>query len=430
LATDKKSKKKAMLEEKARNPYFRVIYATRTHSQIKEFLTEFKKTKFVNEFSALQLASRKNYCLNSKVNKTPNSTVLNERCQVERGSKEGCPYFDWTNIQNFKYELFPLKRYELEDEALRRKYKNTKRVADIEDLTDLAKEHNLCPYFATRENQIFADLVCMPYSSLLSEESRESLGLEELSRTIILFDESHNILETFASILSISLKYEELLDVIAKLELYIDRYRMRLSSTSMYFLKQILQIFKNFRKFFVDQHAHLKESTQAKHELEFTSTQILIELKCLDYDLRKLKLFIEESRLSQKLLFFGENNKKTDKKAQTEDGNADTGHINSSVEKIFSICLSLLSGFRSESTIIVEVNPKEILDTTFVYIPLDISAFFNSLINQSYAVLFTGGTMKPKGYLESVVSKGQKELKICQFTHVTEPDNIACSTLR
>lgn len=375
----------------------------------------------------MQLASRKNYCLNPKVNKTTNSTVLNERCQVERGSKEGCSYFDWTGIQNFKYELFPLKRRELEEEALRRKYKNTKKVADIEDLTDLAREHSLCPYFATRENQTFADLVCMPYSSLLSEESRASLGLEELSRTIVLFDESHNILETFASILSISLKYEELLDVIAKMELYIERYRMRLGATSIYFLKQILQIFKNFRKFFVDQHSSLKDSTQTKHELEFTCTQILIELKCLDYDLRKLKLFIEESRLSQKLLFFGENNRKNDKK-QPEEVSGENGAIHSSVEKIFSICLSLLSGFRAESSIIVEVNPKDIQETTFVYIPLDISSFFNSLINQSYAVLFTGGTMKPKGYLESVVSRGQKELKVCQFSHVTEPDNIACST--
>lgn len=207
-----------MKEDQPRSNAFRIIYATRTHSQIQEFLSEFKKTKYCKIFSALELASRKHYCFNEKVNKLENNYLMKEKCREQRSSKEGCPYYTFSKIYNSKFELFPIKAKEEKVDLVGLKLENTlgKNLVDIEDIASHFKQKKLCPYYCTKENSKFADvnpfhkILAVPYATLLSEEARESLGIEDLSRSIILFDEAHNIAEAISSQNSISVSASEL----------------------------------------------------------------------------------------------------------------------------------------------------------------------------------------------------------------------------
>lgn len=69
---------------------------------------------------------------------------------------------------------------------------------DIEDLVHLGKNMNTCPYYGSRSMVPSADLVVLPYQSLLSKSSRESLGLN-LKNNIVIIDEAHNLADSLIS---------------------------------------------------------------------------------------------------------------------------------------------------------------------------------------------------------------------------------------
>lgn len=66
---------------------------------------------------------------------------------------------------------------------------------DIEDLVRIGNSVGGCPYYGSRSMMPAADLVVLPYQSLLSKSSRESLGLN-LKDSVIIIDEAHNLADT------------------------------------------------------------------------------------------------------------------------------------------------------------------------------------------------------------------------------------------
>lgn len=69
---------------------------------------------------------------------------------------------------------------------------------DIEDLVHVGRNIEACPYYGSRRMLPVADLVVLPYQSLLSKSSRESLGLN-LKDSVIIIDEAHNLADTLIS---------------------------------------------------------------------------------------------------------------------------------------------------------------------------------------------------------------------------------------
>lgn len=69
---------------------------------------------------------------------------------------------------------------------------------DIEDLVSLGRSIGTCPYYGSRSILPEADLVVLPYQSLLSKSSRESLGLN-LKNNIVIIDEAHNLADSLIS---------------------------------------------------------------------------------------------------------------------------------------------------------------------------------------------------------------------------------------
>lgn len=69
---------------------------------------------------------------------------------------------------------------------------------DIEDIVHQGRNMRCCPYYGSRSMVPAADLVILPYQSLLSKASRESLGLN-LKNNIIIIDEAHNLADSLIS---------------------------------------------------------------------------------------------------------------------------------------------------------------------------------------------------------------------------------------
>lgn len=86
-------------------------------------------------------------------------------------------------------------------------------MQDIEEIGRYAQETKICGYFSSRKAAQEADVLVTPYQSILSESTRESLGISLNSKVlnsvlklldkVIVFDEAHNIMETITSMNSV-----------------------------------------------------------------------------------------------------------------------------------------------------------------------------------------------------------------------------------
>ncbi|KAJ1551227.1 ATP-dependent DNA helicase chl1, partial [Nowakowskiella sp. JEL0078] len=146
--------------EKRPNITPKLFYTSRTHSQLSQFTSELRKTSY-SSTPTITLASRRQLCINPDVNKLSSLNAINERCldlQKEKSSK-GCPYLDRDNMDDFaEYLVTP--------------------VRDIEDIVEVGKQVEICPYYASRKAINSARLVLLPYNLMLSKESREAFEID------------------------------------------------------------------------------------------------------------------------------------------------------------------------------------------------------------------------------------------------------------
>jgi len=69
---------------------------------------------------------------------------------------------------------------------------------DIEDLARIGRKIGTCPYYGSRDMVRSADLVVLPYQSLLLKSARESLGLN-LKNSVVIIDEAHNLADSLTN---------------------------------------------------------------------------------------------------------------------------------------------------------------------------------------------------------------------------------------
>jgi chromosome transmission fidelity protein 1 len=134
----------------------KIFYCSRTHSQLSQFANELRRVHLPpvltgleanfeqvehlqEELKHLTLGSRRNLCINSKVNKLFSATAINERCLELQQSKIS---------PDNRCQFLPNK----ENEALVNEFRDhaLAEIQDIEDLGKLGRKIGICPYYATR----------------------------------------------------------------------------------------------------------------------------------------------------------------------------------------------------------------------------------------------------------------------------------------
>lgn len=156
-----------------------IVYATRTHEQVRQVLAEVEmiNRKAGSSFTAVNLASREHLCLNPECRDLPHREAA-EVCRTLREDDE-CPYSP-----------------EVED--LPRDLPN---VMSPEALVRTSRKFGLCPYFLARRASKDSRVVVVPYAYVFDPHVRESSGIQ-LSEKIIVLDEGHNIDRVGQEILS------------------------------------------------------------------------------------------------------------------------------------------------------------------------------------------------------------------------------------
>lgn len=136
----------------------KIYYASRTHSQLSQFVREIHKTMYADDTLTVPLGSRKNLCINKKVQKLKSVQRMNEAClELQKKSMSPCLIAAWpleSNICiNVATEVSRCPHLpSMNDKPQWENFRDNAlaQVRDIEDLVKVGESLNTCPYYGSR----------------------------------------------------------------------------------------------------------------------------------------------------------------------------------------------------------------------------------------------------------------------------------------
>lgn len=364
----------------------KIYYASRTHSQLSQFVHEVSKTVYAKDIYEVSLASRNNLCINPEVNKLGNVNKINEACLdlQKKGSKKGpCKYLPaWDNASKWN---------EFRDHALAQ-------VRDIEDLVTVGETLSTCPYYGSRNTVKSARLVVLPYQHLLHASTRESLGIS-LKNNIVIIDEAHNLMETMTSIYTVSLSLQQIQLAWNQLNLYIEKYRSRLLGKNVVYIKQILSIIKILVR-------HLTPKDQAQRKDSVMRVNEFLHASSIDHiNMFKIQNYLQVSSLARKLNgFIDKAREKEEEERQKEllknpkaTPAKPSPSLTSSTLTLTQIesFLMALTNPDKDGRIVTSFGSAENPGITIKYMLLNPADAFKPIVEEAKSVILAGGTMEP-----------------------------------
>ena len=173
----------------------KIIYTTRTHSQISQVMQELRKTCYKPRTAVL--SSRDHSCVNSAIRQNISGNILNIKC---RKNCVKCAYYNGV----------------LSDKRERNN------MLDIEELFKNGKNQTFCPFYQQIEiAKSYSDIVFMPYNYIFDEDINNIMEID-FSNDIILIDEAHNIRKVCEDSKSIEIKSNDFDDIISDLNSFIN----------------------------------------------------------------------------------------------------------------------------------------------------------------------------------------------------------------
>uniref|UniRef100_A0A8I3X0W9 Regulator of telomere elongation helicase 1 n=1 Tax=Callithrix jacchus TaxID=9483 RepID=A0A8I3X0W9_CALJA len=148
----------------------KIIYASRTHSQLTQVISELRNTSYRPKVCVL--GSREQLCIHPEVKKQESNHMQIHLCRKKVAS-HSCHFYNNVEEKSLEQEL-------------------TSPILDIEDLVKSGSRHRVCPYYLSRNLKQQADIIFMPYNYLLDAKSRRAHSID-LKGTVVILDEAHNV---------------------------------------------------------------------------------------------------------------------------------------------------------------------------------------------------------------------------------------------
>ncbi|XP_060086573.1 regulator of telomere elongation helicase 1 [Heteronotia binoei] len=148
----------------------KIIYASRTHSQLTQVIHELKSTVYRPKVCVL--GSREQLCIHPEVKRQESNYLQIRLCRMKVTARS-CYFYNNVEEKSTEKELL-------------------NSILDIEDLVRNGNKHRVCPYYLSRNLKQQADIIFMPYNYLLDPKSRRAHNLD-LRGTVVILDEAHNV---------------------------------------------------------------------------------------------------------------------------------------------------------------------------------------------------------------------------------------------
>ncbi|KAK3909935.1 ATP-dependent DNA helicase DDX11, partial [Frankliniella fusca] len=289
-------------------------------TKLAQFIGEIQRSSFCENIRVVPLASRQNSCINESVNKLKSLSLINEKqvlvvyaylwifklmCldlqkrthkvtatssdgQVSKkarnsGNTSGCPAMNRFNIQLLSEDVLT-------------------EVQDIEQIVKAGKKARACPYYATRASVPDAQVVVVPYNTILHKSTREACGIQ-LKNNIVIIDEAHNLLEAIGNIHSAQVSGYQLSHAHSQLLQYRDRYQKRFNPKTLLLLGQLIFVLGKLTKILggkVGGNPDDTKSTVLENKI-FTLPEFVLAAEVDNLNLYRLLEFCKTSKISHKL---------------------------------------------------------------------------------------------------------------------------------
>ncbi|KAG2187398.1 hypothetical protein INT44_005086 [Umbelopsis vinacea] len=148
----------------------KIYYASRTHSQLTQVVKELKNTIYKPKVCIL--GSREQLCIQEDVKLETSNATRTAMCRRKVASK-ACSYHSGTkDAKSF--------------------FQGEGEIMDIEDIVSFGTKHKACPFYLTKDSQLDADIILLPYNYIIDSTARKAMNID-LSNSIVIFDEAHNL---------------------------------------------------------------------------------------------------------------------------------------------------------------------------------------------------------------------------------------------
>ncbi|KAF7297812.1 Chl1 helicase [Mycena kentingensis (nom. inval.)] len=385
----------------------KIYYASRTHSQLSQILPELKRLKLsplkitsvcdsvksgkrpapdedddvpVSYTRTVPLGSRKQLCINDNVR--TKSKDIDEGCRelLEEKGDNRCPYLpppgDETRMVDFRDQILSAPK-------------------DIEDLASVGRLAQTCPYFGSRRAIPQAELVTLPYNLLIQPIAREALGID-LTDQVVIVDEAHNLIPTLLSLSSTRLPFPLLTRSLAQVNVYIEKFRRRLSAYNLVRLKWLVLYLEALKKF-ASQWRDARVGPTAKvkeREQVFTLAQVQEELgrQANSINLLDVEKYLRSSKIARKIAGYA------DKEAEKENDLKQSPR-KGAVPPLYTVEAFLLSltGANEDGRLTLSLvrllSGKD--DVELKYQLLNPAPPFLDVVESARSVILAGGTMSP-----------------------------------
>lgn len=346
-----------------------LIFCSRTHTQLSQVLQEIKRLPeehLPEGLSVVTLGARSNLCVNDAIRgRAKGAAHLNDLCRlaIQRSTAAhgGC--------------TLKKQAQNIADAAL----------TDLLDIEALAQRGRAqtgggCPYYGSRLAVPEADVLLVPYASLVNAETRAKLGIRP-EGSILIFDEAHNLLEAISEANSVTVTAPQAAAALDDIEAYLARYEARLNAVNAMKLRQLRQLCFHL-------HEHLGALSKPSAQ---TVGAFLVEIGADHFDLPDLSRFLESTELPRKVRGFAES------RAAATQGSA----VGASAVYALAELLNALRNSTCEDRIVLQpaASPgggAEVTAASLRYLSLDAEVRFRSLLTSARAVIFAGGTLEPR----------------------------------
>lgn len=288
--------------------------------------------------------------------------------------------------------------------------------SDIEDLAGLGDASTTCAYYASREALAAAEVVVVPYNTLLSPHSRQAVGLN-LQQSLVIIDEAHNIPEALRSLSSCRLTLSTIQGADLQLSNYIQKYASRLAGKNLFYLGQIRRFLISTTKYLTN--AKPNKSSSSKSSTVVTATDLLFTLKLGNLNIFNVLRYLQKSRLAQKLHGFTSSTTNVDNTDEDvgmkEDGNLNFVSKHISSMSIVQEFLTFLTGSQRDGRVVIEwpvqtqIQTKNgqkqqsrssyLVQPSFRYLLLNPASQFQNVVDEAHAVILIGGTIRPFSHM-------------------------------
>ncbi|XP_064405283.1 ATP-dependent DNA helicase DDX11-like isoform X2 [Halichondria panicea] len=409
----------------------KIYYCSRTHTQLAQFVREVQHSPYKNLVNVITIGSRQNLCINEDVTRLKSLTLMNDRClelqknrKKEKTAQEAVPVKKQkkqkklmaTSCRFYKAELIK----DFRDLALIK-------VQDIEQLVGVGRQLKACPYYGVRRGIPAAQLVALPYNTLLHAHTRDSVGVR-LRGNVVIIDEAHNLLDTITNVYSVEVNGLHVSKAFSQLSQYMQRYRSRLKAKNLMYINQLLHVLNCFLNTLGSKGSDegVKKVVKAQGEVaNEPSTQLmrlndfLLSSSMDNINFFKILRYCQKSQISKKLNGFVER--------YFEPGGIDSLSQMKSPLMLIESFFEALTSCDKDCRIVLNKS-ENVTCSSLKFILLNPAVHFSPIVQEARAVIMTGGTMQPVSEFKHqlLLAAGVSPMRIMEFScgHVIPADHL------